>query len=153
MAQEIQVVELETVFALFIHREARQDQLGTVFGECWPQVFAYAIENGIEIAGAPFARYHGFEEGNLSVDIGIPIAAPANGKADIQYGEIPGGTHVSTIHQGPYDDLHRAHSAIEGWLADNDRSAAGPNWESYITDPEEVPSPADWETAVFWPIA
>lgn len=30
---------------------------------------------------------------------------------------------------------------------------AGPPWESYLTDPEATPNPADWRTAVYWPLA
>lgn len=38
-------------------------------------------------------------------------------------------------------------------LAENEVAPAGPPWETDITDPAEVPDPADWLTEVVWPIS
>ena len=151
MAHDIQTTDLDETHVLYIHRSAPQEELGTVFGECFPAVFQYAMENGIELAGAPFARYHSFSPAGIEVDAGIPIASAAAGKDQIQYGTIAGGKHVMTIHTGPYDTLNLAHSAIEAWLAENGKAPTGPNWESYVTDPGEAP-PEEWQTFVYWPI-
>lgn len=152
MAHDIQTTDLDDVNVLFIHRTATQPELGNVFAECFPAVFQYATENGIQLAGAPFARYHSFSPAGLEVDAGIPIAAPAEGQDEIQYGTIAGGQYVMTIHTGPYDTLHLAHTAIEGWLAENGKAPTGPNWESYVTDPGEVTNPEEWQTFVYWQI-
>jgi AraC family transcriptional regulator len=54
---------------------------------------------------------------------------------------------------GPYDGLRDAYAAIEQWMGREGYKPAGAPWESYVTDPGEVPNPAEWKTEVFWPIA
>jgi AraC family transcriptional regulator len=47
--------------------------------------------------------------------------------------------------------LHEAHAAIEAWLGAHALKPAGDPWEVYVTDPGEVPNPAEWQTLVVWP--
>ena len=57
-----------------------------------------------------------------------------------------------TIHAGPYEGLGEAHKALERWIDEQGLAAAGPAWELYLTDPGEVPDPADWQTKVVCPV-
>ena len=42
---------------------------------------------------------------------------------------------------------------VERWIEEHGYQVAGAPWESYVTDPAEVPDPADWRTEVCWPLA
>jgi AraC family transcriptional regulator len=53
---------------------------------------------------------------------------------------------------GPYDKLPEAYEAMELWIQSQGLIAAGPPWESYVTDPSEHPDPKDWKTEIFWPL-
>lgn len=43
----------------------------------------------------------------------------------------PGGTAVTTVHMGPYDQMKPAHEAIHKWARENGRQFAGSSWEVY----------------------
>ena len=152
MAHDIETIDLEPIPVLFMRRTVAQEELGGIFAECFPAVFQFAMANGVELAGAPFARYRSFAPDAIEVDAGIPIGGSAEGNAEIEFGTLAGGKHVMTIHKGAYETLDQAHSAIEVWLTTNGKSAAGPTWESYVTDPGEEPNPDEWQTFVYCPI-
>ena len=42
--------------------------------------------------------------------------------------------------------------ALERWIEANGYRTGGAPWESYITDPADLPDPADWRTEVYWPL-
>ena len=66
--------------------------------------------------------------------------------------ELPGGAAAVAIHEGAYDTLPDTHAAIERWLDANGLTSAGAPWETYLTDPGEVPDPKDWRTEVVYPL-
>jgi AraC family transcriptional regulator len=53
---------------------------------------------------------------------------------------------------GPYETLHETHAAVERWIEANGGKVAGAPWEVYLTDPGEVPDPAEWQTEIVWPV-
>jgi AraC family transcriptional regulator len=57
------------------------------------------------------------------------------------------------MHAGSYDTLTETYAAVERWIESNGYRIGGPPWESYITDPADLPDPADWRTEVYWPLA
>lgn len=60
---------------------------------------------------------------------------------------------VETTYVGPYDTMDSAYSALERYFAENGLVQGDVMWESYLTDPEEEPDPAKWETRISWPVA
>ena len=149
-------IRLETrgpVPALFVRRRVAPSELAATFAECLPAVFVHCQSHGLAMAGAPFARYPEVGRGLLTVECGMPLAAPATGEGNIEAGELSGGRIVVAVHAGPYDTLHETHAAIERWIAEQGLESAGPPWESYVTDPTDHPDPADWRTEVCWPVA
>lgn len=47
---------------------------------------------------------------------------------------------------------YRSDRRTQTWLVDSGASPGGAPWEVYLTDPGEVPDPADWKTQVLLPI-
>ena len=115
-------------------------------------VFQYATAQGIPFAGYPTARYVSFGPGLITLEAGMPVAAVAEGTDEIMAGSLVGGAVASTIHKGPYDTLNLGHEAVQEWMAENGEEASGPPWEVYITDPGEVPDPAEWLTEIIHPL-
>ncbi len=83
----------------------------------------------------------------------MPISAAAPGEGDVEASSLPSGPAVVGVHAGPYDQLGETYAAIERWIEANGLKAAGPPWESYITDPAEHPDPATCRTDIYWPVA
>lgn len=139
--------------ALAVRRTIKPDGIAKALSEMFPQVAAYAQQNGIAMAGAPYARYLSMKgEDEWVIEAGFPIAAAAAGSDGVTAETLPGGPAAFTLHAGPYDRLRDAHSAIHEWIEELKIEAAGPPWESYVTDPGQHPDPKDWKTEVYVPL-
>ncbi|MEM9557854.1 MAG: helix-turn-helix domain-containing protein [Acidobacteriota bacterium] len=142
---------LEEAPFLFIRRQVQPEAIAEALGSMLPAVFQYATARGIPFAGPPTARYPSFGPGLITIEAGLPIAVEAEGEGEIECGALVGGAVASTIHHGAYDTLHEGHAAVQAWLEENGEEAGAP-WEVYLTDPGEVPDPADWQTELIWPL-
>ncbi len=138
---------------LFIRRDVVPSQLPAFYGECFPKLFGYGMQQGLSIAGNPMARYIRTGLGSWTVDAILPLSEPASGEGEIQAGNLQGGAVAVATHSGSYESLPETYAAMEKWVEQNGYTALGSNWEWYITDPEQHPDPMDWQTEVYWPLA
>lgn len=141
----------ETVF-LYVERRVVQTDIASALGQMLPAAFQYATRRGYAFAGPPTCRYSNFSPGQVTLAAGLPVAGEATGEGDVQVGVLPGGPAATTVHVGPYEGLHLAHAAVESWVLEQGATAGDP-WEVYLTDPGEVPDPAQWQTLVVWPLS
>jgi effector-binding domain-containing protein len=88
----------------------------------------------------------------MTIEVGMPIAAPATGGDGIAAIELPGGLAAVAIHRGHYEKLGDTHAAVARWIAEHGLEGASSPWEVYVTDPGETPDPADWQTEVIHPL-
>lgn len=152
MSYDIRSTTLQPQPILFCAGQARMPEIADVLGRLLPKVFGYATQSGATMVGPPFVRY--LDRGEvLSLQAGLPVAPGAAPKDDIELGALPGGSAVTTLHVGPYDGLRDAYEALEAFMQDGGLQPAGGPWEVYLTDPGEVPNPADWKTQIYWPIS
>ncbi|MET0426422.1 MAG: AraC family transcriptional regulator [Actinoplanes sp.] len=151
---QISVRAVPALHALVMRRRITRDEIAGALAECLPAVLGYAQQEGLAITGPPFARYPEVGMGALVIEGGVPIAEPpATPLSDgIEALTIPAGRAAVAIHRGPYDSLPESYQEIEKWLRDQQLSAAGAPWETYLTDPGERPDPATWETEIVHPV-
>ncbi len=123
-----------------------------MLSECFGKLFGYGHQHGLQIVGAPVARYLSVGPDLWTVEAAMPLASapPANG--EMEAGTLPPGSVAVGLHAGLYDQLPETYAAIEKWIAANGEQIGGAPWESYITDPGSSPDPADWKTEVYWPL-
>ena len=139
--------------ALVIRKKCTHTEIAKTLGECLPRVFAWAQQQGIPFAGPPFTRYLASGPGLISLEAGLPIAAPSKGDGgDIVATELPGGPVAFAIHEGNYDTLGQTHAVVERWIDAQKLETAGAPWETYLTDPGTAPDPKDWRTEVVYPL-
>jgi len=143
---------LEEAPVLFARRRAALAEIPAALAELLPAVFAAATETGAAIAGPPFCRYRDMDSDALTLEAGLPLAAPAAGRGEIEAGALRPGPAATTLHVGPYDELPQAHAAVQAWIAEQGLTPADAPWEVYLTDPGQVPDPAEWQTEVIWPV-
>jgi AraC family transcriptional regulator len=136
---------------LFIRRRVTRNEIAQALGKMLPGVHSFATKNGIPLAGPPLCRYLEWDADGGILEAGMPVTAPVDGEGEVLAGTLPAGPAAVTIHHGPYDQLPQAHAVIEAWLAENSLRPAGAPWEVYLTDPGELPNPAEWQTEVIWP--
>ncbi|MCW6004436.1 helix-turn-helix domain-containing protein [Micromonospora sp. CPCC 205371] len=151
---DISVQDLPVFHAVVMRRRVTRDEIATALAECLPTVFGYVQRHGLAIAGPPFARYPEVGLGSLVIESGVSVAAqpPTAPSGGIEALTIPAGRAVVAVHRGPYDTLPESYQQIEKWMRDQRLSAAGPPWETYLTDPGERPDPSTWETKIAQPV-
>lgn len=156
MPYSVERKELVAQPVLVVRKRVRRTDLAKTLAEQLGRIFQHAQSRGAAIAGQPFTRYVEWGPGVLTLEIGLPIAPgwrDSSAQAgDIKTDTLPGGPVAATTHTGPYDRLNDAHAALEVWMEENGLRSAGAPWEVYVSDPAEVPNPADWRTDLFWPL-
>jgi effector-binding domain-containing protein len=138
--------------------KATMNELGTVIPQQLGEVFAWLGQRGTTPAGPPFIRYRVIDmEAQLDIELGVPVAPAVAGDDRISGDVLPAGRYATLI----YTDVRRgieANAALLEWGArqglvwdswpTQDGDAFGARVEFYLTDPQEEPNPAKWETEV-----
>ena len=112
----------------------------------FPRLFGRLADLGVEPAGPPYIRYlrTGAE---MELELGIPVGPDAG-----QSSGLPGGRAAVLRHVGPFSGLRDACERLQTWAAERGETAAGPFWESYVTNPREEPDSSRWITEIVLPL-
>jgi effector-binding domain-containing protein len=154
MPYECTIKRVQPQPTLSIRGRTSVGELPRTFGEYMREVWSHLEKSGQRPAGPPFTRYHAADDLEaIDFEAGFIVGPGLAGAGRVQAGALPGGEVIATDHFGPYEHLPRAGEALDQWLVDNDRTAAGPNWEYCWTDPGAEPDPAKWHTEVQKPLA
>ncbi len=141
---------------LVVRRRVRRADIAKTLAEQLGRIFQHAQSSGAARAGQPFTRYLDWGPGVLTLEVGLPVVTAVQtdsaGAGDIRSDSLPGGPVATTTHLGPYETLSEAHADVQIWMDENDLRGAGAPWELYVSDPADVPDPANWRTEVFWPL-
>lgn len=115
---------------------------------------------GARPAGPPFVRYHTFDGVEADLELGVPVAEPAQGEGRVASGELPGGSAVATWHLGAHDKLGDAYARLKAWGEAQGREPKGAAWEVYTwiapltySGPAAWPDPSTWRTRLVQPLA
>jgi effector-binding domain-containing protein len=127
-----------------------QEQMQSMMAE----VGAYAITNNITMAGKPFVIYHKWDTDNDTVmfSCGIPTSSKIiTSEANILTGQLEPFKTVKTVLKGDYKYLTEAWDKTMTYVTTNnlEQVETGPMLESYVTDPNNYPNPADWITEIY----
>ncbi|HEX9746080.1 MAG TPA: GyrI-like domain-containing protein [bacterium] len=148
-----EITEFAGAKTLSIRTKTTPDKIGETLAQILPEVHKYATESGAQITGMPFTIYHMWEDHECEIEGGIPVAAPVDGNDRVKNSELPNSKVLTTLHQGPYEDLIHAYLEMGKYMQANGIKPTGPVWDSYITDPHEIPDPKDYQTRIYWPVA
>jgi len=129
-----------------------------------PEVFVWLAEHGLEPTGAPFFKYNRIDmERQLEVEVGVPVAATAEGDGEVRSGVLPAGRYATVTHVGHPDELVGVTAALLDWAAqqglrwDMSETDDGQRWgcrlEVVNTDPAEEPDMRKWETELAFRLA
>jgi AraC family transcriptional regulator len=155
MAYSISKKEIAEEPVLVVRRRIKPSEVAATLAAALGQVFQYAQQNGIALAGQPFTRYIEWGPGIWTIEAGLPVTAKVattSSESDVRADVLPGGLVATATHTGPYDKLNEAHAAVQQWVEAQGLRSAGAPWEVYVTDPADYPDPKDWKTDVFWPL-
>ncbi len=136
-------------------------KLSELFDLHLPNIADRLGDMGVDPAGPPYARYHGYDPDEVDVEIGIPVDRPVPNvrplgeaeEGEMAAGELPGGPAAITVHMGPYEGLPQTYDRLRDWIHAQGRDEGPAPWESYVDDPTEVDDVSQLRTEVCWPLA
>lgn len=152
MNHDITKKTIDEIPFIFMRSHVPAAEIADALAKSFVPIFQYATANGIPFAGAPTCRYVSYGPGLVTMEAGMPVVGATDVGDGMILGSLVGGSVVSTYHKGSYDTLHLGHEALQKWMLTNGEESAGSPWEVYITDPAEVPDPAEWITELVHPL-
>ena len=118
------------------------------------EVIAYATNNNVTMAGAPFILYHKWDEANNTIMFSCSIPTTARvittGES-ILTGQLEPFKAVKTTLNGDYNNLKEAWDKTMKAIADSglEQDENGAYIESYLNSPINTPNPADLKTEIY----
>lgn len=128
-------------------------EIGAWLGTAYTAVEAAIADQGIEVTGPPFARYHRLDEDRFAIEAGVPVAVPIEPAGAVHGSTLPGGPAASTVHTGPFEEMEPGYDAVVAWIEAWGGHLTGDPWEVYLSDPAEEPDPDAWRTEIVQPYA
>ena len=111
-----------------VRLRARKDELSKVVPNACGRVWNALRARQAKGAGRHVALYLDCE---INLEVGVEMDAPYQGDGEVVGSSLPAGLIAGTVHLGPYQKLHEAHSAVHDWCTRHGHDLAGPNWEIY----------------------
>ena len=147
-----------------IRERVTMQTLGEVLPPLVPRVFAWLRDRGIPPAGAPFWKYNVIDmERFLEVEVGVPVAGPADGDGTVLAGMLPAGRYATVRYTGHPDGLLGVTASLREWAGregltwDMTNTPDGERWaarlEIYETDPADEPDMTKWTTQLAFRLA
>jgi hypothetical protein len=131
-----------------VRRRAASQELSKVVPDACGIVWNVMRSQQVSGAGRHVAVYLDCQ---INLEVGVELDGPFAGHGDVVASATPSGHVATTIHYGPYGQLHKAHEAIRRWCGNNGYTLAGPNWEIYDHWKDEWNSdPTKIRTDVFY---
>ena len=147
----IETVELEPQPALVVCRKVAVTEFGEALADILPRVFQYIVEVGQQPAGMPFMRYLSMDGVACDIAAGLAVAEPTAGTGDIEIHVLPGGTALTALHVGAYEDVNAVWSAVMQRAGELGSERKFGGWDVYVNDPGEV-ADEERETRVYLPL-
>ena len=150
---EIGIQEVDEVKALVIKERVQQDEMSEVVPRDIAEVHAYVQELGLGFHGPPICVCpFPNEDGTLDAQIGWPVPKHVPGRGRIEPTTLPATRALVMKHVGPYTALGKSYRLMSEVMEENGLTPADAPRELYVTDPEEVSDPNEYETVIVWPI-
>ncbi len=154
---EIEHIIVEAVDIAYLAAASRPEPeaISDALGEAYFRILTFIDDNELSDAGAPLSITRRFIGSELTFDAAIPVRGmtddtPRDG-AGVRIGQTYAGPVLRVRHIGSYRLLADTHRKISAYLAALGIERNGAAWESYVSDPGNVPED-DLLTYVFYPI-
>ncbi|MGE5527934.1 MAG: MerR family transcriptional regulator, partial [Patescibacteria group bacterium] len=94
----------------------------------YEELFGAIGQSGARPAGPTVAIYHDpeFKEKDPDIEAAIPVVGDLPEAGAVKIRELPAAEMACTIHQGKYEEIGNAYSAVMAWIEPNGYRLAGP---------------------------
>jgi len=149
----LEIRDEEEVRIVARHDLASEATIGQVIPDAIERVHVFLKSRGVEPAGAPICITSPWsDEGTMELDTGWPVRADVEPEPPFDAVTLPGGRALVMRHVGAYQELHTSYRLLCETIEERGLRPVGRAREVYLTDPAEVPDPADYVTKIVWPI-
>jgi len=139
MIQAIKLLDFQEQPAIVMRATIPVEKMPEFFGKAFGGVINFLSESGQTPAGMPFAAYFNLDMRAMQVEGGFPVSSKMEGNTEIISNLIPAGQYLTTIFEGPYNDLKIAYDALIDYAKQNNLQPTGVVYEYYLNDPTENP--------------
>lgn len=153
MIDQCKLSEQPEVLTAAIPIRVLRTEIQTVMGPAFGELFAVLAAQGIAPAGPTLTFHTKLDPDWFEFEAAVAVASPVAPSGRVVPSRLPAGPIASCIHRGPYQELHEAWQAFEGWLAAQPVTRLPYIWEVYRVGPGQTPDPAAWETDLVHPLA
>lgn len=143
---EVTTEKLPLQQTVAVRMKVTPEALPTVMGAAYQKIMAYLNQVGAQPTGPAYCMYINWRTEKWRIELGIPVARPLPGAGEVAPSTLPSGEALTAVHIGPYDKLGDAWGALDAWANEHHIERGNHMWEVYLTDPEQVPDPAHWQT-------
>lgn len=154
---EIEHIGVEATNIAYLPTTSRPESaaMSAAMSSAFFQILNFIDVQKLEVAGAPLSITRKFSGAELVFDSAIPVrgvseASPTEG-SQVKLGFTYEGPVIRVKHVGSYQTLTATHRKISAYLAAHGIERNGAAWESYVSDPGDVPE-AKLLTYVYYPI-
>jgi effector-binding domain-containing protein len=152
MREEPKVIETVAQPVLSVRAKIKVGEIPSFMGKAFGEVAAYMQRKRIPITGPPFSLYRSWSYDGFDVEAGFPVANAEKGEGTVKASSLPSGKVATMMHVGRYENLGKSYSMLETWIKAKGYVPGSCMWEVYLNSPEEVSSPEELMTQMFWPI-
>jgi len=154
---EIEHIGVEATHIAYLATKSRPEAaaMSAAMSNAFFKILSFIDAQKLEVGGAPLSITRTFSGAELVFDSAIPIRGvseltPRDG-AQVKLGSTYEGPVIRVKHIGSYQALTATHRKISAYLAAHGIERNGAAWESYVSDPGDVPE-NELLTYVYYPI-
>ena len=151
---KIEVTSQKAQIAVAIKRTAvNMEQIAELTTDGYTRLMGYLLEQGKQIAGAPYLAYmNGNEDfSEFDIELGIPVLEAIPDQGEFYMSQTYEGKAILTVYQGAYKDIEAAYVALMNYAEENALEMTGVYYDYYISDPTDTPE-NELLTQVVFPI-
>lgn len=141
-------------FYIYNTSSCKISDLPNKIAEMMPKLTRYMKKHSITTAGPPYVLYHKQDEenGTAMFSCCLPtLARVITTESDILTGKLKSFNALTTTLRGDYTNLKDAWAKTQDYISKNnlEQVKGGTMLESYVTDPNITPNPANYLTDLF----
>jgi hypothetical protein len=148
----IELKEVQAFTFIYLERKTSFKDISLTLAEAYTELMKQIKNPGIQMAGAPFARYIAYDSLTTTLQAGIPVPPWFKPGPQVKQDTSNKVNALVGYYYGPYSGISSAYEKLQKYSQKHNLVLDDYTWESYITDPETEPDSSKWLTEIYFPI-
>ena len=130
---DIKLESVQSELIAAVRATVQQSEISRVWKPALDQVWEFLKKHaGLDRQHNLFLYHHPEHRGEaMKIDFGVQVTRSFEPEGNVRCVETPSGEVATTLHVGPYEQLHAAHEALNAWCASHNRKIGSASWEIY----------------------